>query len=267
MVSSAESLPAGERDDRGAPRAGSEPVPLRFAVTDAAAVRVETVDELSEALSRLGLSGPRPTLVLVGGADGLDAAQFEQLRPLVAGTLVPAVADVRGAIIDGGTDSGVMRLMGEAVATAGGDVPLIGVATAATVTLPGGPSEDEGTRLEPHHSHFVLVPGEQWGDESEWISRTATILAGPFGSVTVLLNGGETAWLDVESSVAAGRQVLVLEGSGRAADEIAAELRSWDRGARAERLAASGLVASVPLEAGGNTLAAAIGARLGKNRP
>lgn len=259
MPNAAASRPGGEHG-----RSAMETIVLRFSAAAAVAVGVEDVDDLPAAVSALGLSNSLPTLVLVGGADGIEPAQLAQLRPLFDDILVPIVAAAGGAIVDGGTDSGVMGLMGRAVASVGRGVPLVGVAAAATVTLPGSPDSDGKGRLEPHHSHFVLVPGERWGDESEWLSRVATVLAGTSPSVTVLVNGGETAWQDVECSVAAGRPVIVLDGSGRAADQISTELGSSRRGDRADRLAASELVEVVPLDAGGQALADAVRARLGK---
>lgn len=272
MGSPGPSLPVGRQDDD--PRAGeaggrsaSHAVELRFPARTAVAVWVEGADELSHALVELGLSEPRPTLVVVGGADGLGPGQLDRLRPVFANALLPIVAAADGAIVDGGTDSGVMRLMGEAASRLSGRVPLVGVAAAATVAWPGDPTPGGKADLEPHHDHFVLVPGESWGDESEWLSLVATALAGPCPSVTVLLNGGETAWRDVEASVASGRPVIVLDGSGRAADEIAAALRSVQRGDRGDGLAATGLVEAVPLDPVGAALGDAVRARLGSGSP
>ncbi len=81
---------------------------------------------------------------------------------------------------------------------------------------------DDAVALERNHTHFVLVPGAEWGDESPWVARVASALAAGRGSATVLVNGGETAWLDVEHSIEAGRAVVVIGGSGRTADTIAA---------------------------------------------
>ena len=97
--------------------------------------------------------------------------------------------------IDGGTGSGVMRLFGEVRSDADLDFPLVGVAAVGTVTLPGSqlPQEDAAA-LDPDHSHFLLVPGDEWGAEAGWIARVATVLAGDAPSATVLINGGEIAY-------------------------------------------------------------------------
>jgi len=236
---------------------------IAFAGRRAVAVRVTESADLASAIRSVGLNPPIPTLVLVGGAGGLAARERDRLRPLFGQALVPVLAAVEGAVVDGGTDSGVMRLMGEAVAQAGHVLPLIGVVALGTVTVPGTSAAAGTAKLEPHHSHFVLVPGTDWGDESEWLAELATLVAGPRASATLLVNGGETAWRDVEASIAARRPVIVLEGSGRAADDIAAALRGTRADDRGYRLAASGLVRAISLDVGVGELAEAVKALLG----
>lgn len=224
--------------------------------------RVHHPAEVGQAVRRLGLVPPRPTLVLVGGASGLPADQQEELGLLFTQAIVPIVRGVDGVVVDGGTDAGVMRLMGEAEG-AGDDFPLVGVAAEGTITMPGTSGASDTAHLEANHSHFVLVPGDHWGDESEWIALVATAIAGSQPSATVLVNGGETAWRDVEASVAARRPVVVVDGSGRTADDIAAALRGARHDERGYRLAASGLVEAVSLDAGAGELAEAVWALLG----
>ena len=57
----------------------------------------------------------------------------------------------------------------------------------------------------------------------------------------MLVEGGEIALADVEASVAAGRRVIVVAGSGRTADALAGAAG----GPRLDALRASGLVESV----------------------
>jgi len=188
--------------------------------------------ELEGVAARLRLDAERPCLVLVGGADGLGAADVETLEGLFADVLAPLVASVGAVVVDGATDTGVMRLMGRARAAGSHTFPLVGV-------VPGALA-DWG--LEPNHSHVVLVPGREWGDETPWISSLAGALAGARGSATLLVNGGEISWADAEASVARGRPVVAVAGSGRTADAIAAGADE-----RAARLATSGLVHAVDL--------------------
>ena len=154
--------------------------------------------------------------MLVGGAGGLDDSDADRLRAFFSNGLVRTALRFNAAAIDGGTLSGVMRLLGEAHRAADAATPLIGVAATGTVALPGEPSPNaDAAPLEPRHTHFVLVPGKEWGAESPWIARIATVLAGTQPSVTVLVNGGEIVYHDVARSIDAGRPVVTVAGSGR----------------------------------------------------
>jgi hypothetical protein len=198
--------------------------PLQIDFPDGAvavAVEVTDVADLPSAVGTLGLRPPQPTVVVVGGAGGLDEADIDRLRPIFASGIVPVLERHQGAVVDGGTLAGVMRLCGETRASLGASFPLVGVVAAGTVQLPGRPAPPDGAALEPHHSHFLIVPGDEWGAEAPWISDTATILACSSPSVTVLVNGGQIAYDDVARSVQAGRRVVVVAGSGRTADAIA----------------------------------------------
>ena len=209
----------------------------------AAAVPVDQRSDLSAALAALGLGAPRPVVVLVGGAGRMHARDLDRLRPLFEQGLVPGAERLGVVVIDGGTDAGVMRLIGRARTRAEATFPLVGVPAIGTVRFPG---KRLGVRrrwpLDAHHTHFVLVPGAAWGDEAPWIARVATELAGGSPSVTVLVNGGRIAYTDVACSLHVGRPVLAVAGSGRTADQLARAVSGGPADERAIRLAASGLV-------------------------
>jgi len=165
-------------------------------------------------------------------------------------------------IVDGGTDSGVMRLVGRARAATRGRFPLVGVAAVGTVVVPEERTSMPGAaELESNHTFFLLVPGTRWGDESRWISEVAGVAAAGRPSVTVLVNGGEIAYQDVASSLDAGRRVVVLAGSGRTADAIADAHAGRGGGKRAVAIAASPLTRVVRIGEPG-ALTAAIEAAL-----
>ena len=213
----------------------------------APAVQLSEDSELGAALEALALHPPRPTLVLVGGAAGLDKAAMDGLRPVFADAIAPVVQKYGAVGIDGGTRFGVMRLFGETRAARQATFPLVGVVAAGAVDLHR--EEDlarVGTALEPNHTQFVVVPGDQWGAEAPWMARAATVLAGATGSGTVLVNGGQIAYADVEHSVEAGRAVLVVSGSGGTADVFAAALAGASDDRRAAALVDSGLISSAP---------------------
>ncbi len=211
--------------------------------------------DVAPAVTGLGLRGERPVLVVVGGAGGLDEGGREGLSVLFRQALVPVAVAGQAVVVDGGTDSGVMQLIGQARAAAetaaeaaagASGFPLVGVAAENTVMLPGdGAEPGDRAPLEANHSHFVLVPGSSWGDESPWIARVATEIAGNAPSATILINGGEIAFQDVARSLEAGRPVLVVAGTGRTADKIAAAVNGDRTDEQAARLADSRLVSVV----------------------
>jgi hypothetical protein len=215
----------------------------------APAVRVTEANELRAALDALGLNPPRPTLVVVGGAAGLEEARTDGLRPVFAVGIVPVIQKYGAFGVDGGTRFGVMRLFGEARAARQATFPLVGVVAAGAVGLRREQAfAHVETVLEPNHTDFVVVPGEQWGSEAPWIARTATVLAGTAGSITVLVNGGQIAYSDVQQSVEAGRPVVVISGSGGTAEVLAAAVAGASADERAAALVKSGLIRAVPVD-------------------
>jgi len=209
----------------------------------APAIEVGRSQELPAAVRQVGLQPPRRTLVLVGGAGKMSEADLGRMRPLFDDVLGPLAAARQIALIDGGTDAGVMRLAGEARMKAQPGFDLIGVAAVGTVVRPGRPAPGpDAAPLESRHSHFILVPGVEWGAEAPWIAHVASALALGLPSATILINGGAIAWHDVAESVKASRPVLVVAGSGRTADDLAGALRGERDDQRATALIATGLL-------------------------
>jgi hypothetical protein len=192
-------------------------------------VHVARAEDLDAALATLGLGDLRAVLVVVGGAQTLAGARLDAVEQLLATVVVPLCGELEAAVVDGGTDSGVMAAMGRAHAAAGGTFPLVGVVAAGTVAGGGHSAEDatvaEPAQLERHHTHFVVVPGTEWGDESPWIVDVARRLAAGSAVAGLLVGGGDIAAHDVANLVGAGYPVLALAGSGGAADRFADEDR------------------------------------------
>lgn len=209
-------------------------------------VKVSRSAELAGALRELSLRSTTSTLVLIGGAGELRDDDLDRLRPLFIDVMAPLAESLGASVVDGGTDAGVMRLMGQAHDEMKATFPLIGVAATGTVTLPGVPRPSpDAASLESHHTHFVLVPGSEWGDESPWLAHVASVLANGAPSVTVLVDGGETAWEDVSQSIEFSRMIVAIAGSGRTADKLVGTLRGETTDERARKLVTSGLLQAV----------------------
>lgn len=168
----------------------------------------------------LNLPPPRAVLLLHGGASDMEPVIIARVRHLI-NEIAYVVAEENITVIDGGTRAGVMAMMGEAHAAAGARSPLIGVCPAGLIPLPGEPAGPGQTPLEPNHTHFVLTPGDRWGDETEMMFVLAAALSSQCPSVAILINGGVVSLQEMLYNVSQRREIIVFENSGRLADVIA----------------------------------------------
>jgi hypothetical protein len=200
---------------------------------------------VAAALARAGLPvGRRPVVVLVGGAGKLEVPDPPAWAALFRDGLVAGLVRAGGCLLDGGTNSGVLGLAGVARAAAGAEYPAVGVVAEGTIRWPGRePELPDAAELGPQHTHLVVVPGNSWGLDPPWISLVAGALAGPAPTLTVVVNGGPITAEDVRRSLDAGRRVVVVAGTGRLADALAAARRAPSgAGPEEAALAASALL-------------------------
>lgn len=199
----------------------------------ALAVRVDQETDAAAVIEALNLPPCIRLLMLSGGANHMATDKMDRLQFMFA-AIGQMIVEYGVTVIDGGTKSGVMKLMGEALGRAGRTrTPHIGVLPArAAVADDGTTAEDI---LEPNHSSFVLVEGDAWGSEVEQMYRLAGYLSQRAPSVALLVNGGQIALQEIELNIRQGREIVVLAGSGRLADEIAHGLEA-PAGITSERL-------------------------------
>jgi hypothetical protein len=135
----------GSSQQRGAPKNN------QAGDIQASRIRIASTDEVAAALDSAGLRLDRAVIVLVGGA-GMGEKEFETVAQVLRDEVVPVAERRDAVVIDGGTDSGVMQLIGRARSTLGGRFPLIGVAAEGTVLVPGaGTPSPDAVNLEPNH--------------------------------------------------------------------------------------------------------------------
>lgn len=188
-------------------------IPLEHGVPVRAA-NVSDAKEIQRALDRLGIPHPTSVIVLVGGAAGISWLDMFPMRKAV-GIIARLAEETQSVVIDGGTQAGIMTEIGKQRKQHGFSFPLIGVVFDNLII-----KEEPASILDPNHTHFFLIPGKDWGDESAWISKIATCIAGDHKSITVLVNGGKISRQDVEYSLMENRPTFVIRGTGRLADEI-----------------------------------------------
>ena len=100
-----------------------------------------------EALAEaLGLARPCPVFLVIGGAGTLPRTGEPALMRLFEWGLVPAAAKLGATLVDGGTKSGVMKVLGRAAAASGPRPPLV------VLPLPAG-SRSPATIRSGHTGH------------------------------------------------------------------------------------------------------------------
>jgi hypothetical protein len=195
----------------------------------------------ADIIQSLEIAPPQAVILSIGSADDLDQALLPRLTQLYGRGIAKAARDAKALILDGGTQAGVMQLMGEAVAAQGYQTTLIGVAPKGMITYPGS-EVTSGTQLEPNHSHFVIVEGSEWGSETSTLlnlfscfstrngdtdARTLndqkhrTQAVSKIPAVAILAGGGSVARVEALRVVRQNIPLIVIEGSGDLADEIA----------------------------------------------
>ena len=156
-----------------------------------------------ELVAGLELPAPRATVILNGTTADCDPALAG-----VLGELAGAAIRERLTVVTGGTDAGIFHLFGAEMAEP--SAPLVGVA----------PRHREGVPLEPHHTHAVLVEGDDWGVETPVLLALAAALGRLAPSVAVICGGGAVTRTEVAGHQQAGRPLVAVAGSGGVADEL-----------------------------------------------
>jgi hypothetical protein len=223
-----------------------------------------------EALAALALSRPRGVIVLNGGTTELSPDVETALQRSLGHGAARVAVEERLTVVTGGTDAGIFSIFGQAL----GDrrtAPCIGVVPGGRVTWPGrpsppdrGPSDEDLVPLEPHHSHFLLVAGKDWGVETEAMLSLSDALSVDCASIAVLAGGGAGARREVLGHVRAEREVIVLAGTGRFADDLAGAIAGGAASdSETEEIATRGLLTVVDRAEPASTLAELVRARLG----
>ena len=196
----------------------------------APAIEIDRHGDPQKIIDEFGLLTPRPTIFITGGASNMSDDDIVQTRHIIEDGIAQFAQQHRVTVIDGGTEAGVMEMMGAARKKHNFNFPLIGVAPHVKVKYPNWQPPGASVSLEDAHSHFVLVDAPQWGDESQMIvNLTRAIAAKQRPMVGVLINGGKIAERDVYLATVKHDNpipMIVLDGSGRVANTISQALRT-----------------------------------------
>jgi hypothetical protein len=196
----------------------------------AQAVKVPQHADPRAVADTLGLPSSRPALVIMGGAAAMDMESLRTTRSSIEDGLSRFAEEQNVVIIDGGTTAGVMGLLGFARQRRHYHFPLVGVAPEARVAYPGHNPPTKQADLDPNHSHFALVEGDEFGAESDLLASLGWTIAdeGHQPVLGVIINGGDIVKQEAHARAAGTLRfpLLALDGSGRFADELAAAYRA-----------------------------------------
>jgi hypothetical protein len=212
-------------------------LPLVAAPNEPAVITIQAADvATSPAVARLVeeiRARASAFVFLSGGASRMAPDAQARLLALLEALVLLKRGGLRLAVGDGGTKAGIMEAAGRARQGAGGAFPLVGVAPAPDVTASGEPGK---TPIDPNHSHVVTVENPAWvearraegwkPENGYWGSETGAMyvlfgrLAAGRPSVALVANGGAITLDEVRENISQGRPIVVIAGSGRAADAI-----------------------------------------------
>jgi hypothetical protein len=189
-----------------------------------AASRID--DDAGVAALVRGVRGEADAFVfLSGGASKMSSDSERALLDLFEGLAILARDGMRLAVGDGGTQAGIMQAAGQARAHSGNTFPLVGVSPAPEIPPHGT------TPVDPNHSAIVAVDNPDWdgshgyfGSETAAMYRVFAQLADGRSSVAVVANGGAITLTEVDENIRAARPMLLVSGSGRAADVLVSML-------------------------------------------
>lgn len=179
-------------------------------------------------------------IIIVGRGESPMSSGTARLSPLLSTVLARVASDAEALILDDGTRSGVAEMVGQAAADRGRDIILLGVAPAARVMYPDMPTSEgtgqERVPLDPNHTHFVLVEGQEWEDGLNTKYELAKELAQEIPVVTLLAGDGSNAQKELHRIVQQRWPIIVLEGTSRLADDLAALSRAKNAAHNGENL-------------------------------
>ena len=182
-------------------------------------------------LDALGLELPDAVLMIFGGAAHMEAGLETEIVVAFRSSILPVVAACNALIIDGGTQAGIMEIVGRLGAEGTPRPLMLGVAPLGAVTFPGKaqmadvhgfaavPEAEIGglAPLDPNHSHFALTPTTEWGSETAAMFQLAVALSKretkPRRIAALLFNGGIIAKQEALQCIRQGWPLIALAGN------------------------------------------------------
>ncbi len=194
-------------------------------------------DKAEDIVTALHLEPYKAVFLNLGNSINFDDKLLPKLTQLFSRGIAPAALDAEALIIDGGLPTGVMELIGKAVADREHKSMLLGFTPADKVTMQG----DSVTNafLEVNHSHFILTRGGSV-ESMPIVNKVIFQLINRPGkagnkniqrkvpALAIVTGGNETTKDMLLQAVRQKFTVIIVEGSGGLADEVSAGWQKKD---------------------------------------
>ncbi len=182
-----------------------------------ALIRAELSNLLESEENKFLFEDLRGVVSLIGGASLISAEKAGSIDRRLQDILVIVQQKLNGkfAVVDGGTDTGVMKSVGNAERRLNGMLTSIGVSPLGGMTNWFAPLNTQ------HDLSLVLNNCNDFGEETEFMMILISELINLMNrgsAFTILANGGKITVVEAFSNVREGRKVLVLSDSGRTCD-------------------------------------------------
>lgn len=180
---------------------------------------------ISVALAALDIPLGRPVIVVAGSASAdIDAATEDALGLLIQLVIAPVCLEEGVVVVSGGTDAGVMAMLGNAMADLAPDCVLVGVAPDRKLLGYGAVADDDdAARAEPHH-RLIRTPGNCWGGEGPTLVRVAERIAANHPIVVLGLGGGSGTRRELQLAARRRWPVLLVTGCAGTSEALAERL-------------------------------------------
>ncbi|WP_097183994.1 DUF4231 domain-containing protein [Blastococcus haudaquaticus] len=181
---------------------------------------------LTSVLEELAIPVGRPVLVVVGWAGAPLSEEVQDALKLLLETVVaPVCRDEGVVVVSGGTDSGVMAALGEAMAEHAPGAELVGVAPHGKLIGYGAAPGDLDSTLPERHHKLLRTTGDAWGSEGPTLVRVAERIAGRSGVVMLAVGGGCGTHREIKLAARRRWPVVLMTGSGGESERLAVALQ------------------------------------------
>ena len=183
-------------------------------------------EPLRIALSALSIPCDRPVLVLAGRAKRNKWDRDDDAQRILLDTAVAALCrDTEAVVISGGTNAGIMAVLGKSMAEFAPDTVLVGVAPHLKLKGHGASEGDaDAEYAEPRH-RMIRTSGDVWGSEGQTLVRVAEGVASGRPIVMLVIGGGKGTAREIALAARRRWPVVLLTGCGGESEATAVRLR------------------------------------------